>query len=180
MEAKQLEIYLNNRRALIDHAARIVGDRARAEDVVQDAWMKFEDAAADQKVVIEQPKSYLFRMVRNLAIDISRRLSREVGGGEADTVFQAAPETAPGPEAQLIGREELDDALTMLGTLPERMRQAFHMHRFQDMTYKEIAEALSISQGLAHRLVAQATAQCMRYMLERDQENSDGEEWKGT
>src|SRR3546814_20421537 len=77
--SRKLNLYLRHRAELIDYATPIVGDRALAEDVVQDAWLRFSEAGShDAKTrLIRQPVGYLYRIVRNLALDISRRQTAE-------------------------------------------------------------------------------------------------------
>jgi RNA polymerase sigma-70 factor (ECF subfamily) len=70
----RLKLYLTHRAALIDYATPIVGCRARAEDVVQEAYIRFVPArVADAR--IEQPVAYLYRIVRNVALDWTRRFA---------------------------------------------------------------------------------------------------------
>src|SRR3546814_20723340 len=73
--SRKLNLYLRHRAELIDYATPIVGDRALAEDVVQDAWLRFSDAGShDAKTrLIRQPVGYLYRIVRYLALAISLR-----------------------------------------------------------------------------------------------------------
>jgi RNA polymerase sigma-70 factor (ECF subfamily) len=56
--------------------------------------------------------------------------------------------------------------IAALAELPERSRRALHMHRFEDKTYREIGRALGISESLAHRIVGEAVAYCMRRMMD--------------
>lgn len=162
----QLDLYLSHRNALIDYAAPIVGDRERAEDVVQEAWLRFTGASMEQRSGIIQPVSYLYRVVRNLAIDVSRRLAPEMRGEEADAILSLAPAASPDPEACALQRDELNVVLNALEELPERTRRAFEMHRFHDKTYSEIACSLGISQGTAHNLVSDAVAHCMQRLMD--------------
>lgn len=156
-----LDIFLKHRSALINYAAPIVGDRHQAEDVVQEAWLRMNAAEATlASGSVRQPVSYLYRVVRNLAIDLSRRIRFEVRGEEAEAFLSAAPESAASPETHAIDRNELNVVLAALEELPERTRAAFHMHRFQDCTYAEIGEVLGLSQTRAHNLVAEAIAHC--------------------
>jgi RNA polymerase sigma-70 factor (ECF subfamily) len=161
-----LELYLAHRAALVDYAAPIVGDRARAEDVVQEAWLRFSAAAEKERADadrIAQPIGYLYRIVRNLATDVARRLS-------ADSWTEAAPaleETAaPGadPEQQAADRNALRIVAAALAELPPRTRLAFDLHRFGDKTFAEIGRQLGISQTRAHNLVQEALAHCMRHL----------------
>jgi len=72
---EKLQLYLAHRAALLDYAAPIVGCRARAEDVVQEAWLRFSRQQDDAD--IRHPASYLYRIVRNLALDQTRRTATE-------------------------------------------------------------------------------------------------------
>ncbi len=162
----RLDLYLTHRAALIEFAAPIVGDRARAEDVVQEAWLRFGAAPAQERVNVIQPLSYLYRIVRNLAIDLSRRGAREVRGPDAEAILDLAPDSRPSPEAETIERDQLAHVVAALEALPERTRRAFHMHRFEGMTYAEIGRALGISVGSSHNLVSDAVARCMQSLLD--------------
>ncbi len=64
--AETLALYRENRDELLKYAGRIVRDRASAEDIVQEAWLKFSDRL-QQGGEVSQPLSYLYAIVRNLA-----------------------------------------------------------------------------------------------------------------
>src|SRR6266581_8839636 len=80
-----LKLYLTHRSALINYATRIVGSRAWAEDIVQDAYLRIAAmgpneqsiVASDNQTQITHPVAYLYRIVRNLSADWSRRRSTE-------------------------------------------------------------------------------------------------------
>lgn len=161
-----LDLFLRHRKALIDYARPIVGDEARAEDVVQDAWLRFARFAEGQAFILN-PSSLLYRIVRNLAIDARRRQSREVNGAGAEMVLEATPEAAAGPETATVQKDELRQVMAALKELPERTQRAFHLHRFDNRTYSQIATELGISQGLAHSLVAAALVHCMKRLSKK-------------
>lgn len=156
-----LDLYLNHRLALIDYAQPIVGCRARAEDVVQEAYLRL--AAADDTRApadpIRQPVGYLYRIVRNLALDWVRHRAIE---GDPATPEQrdAMPAPMPTPEQQVLDRDQVRRLIAALEELPPRTRRAFAMHRLDGQTFPEIARHLGISVGLAHRLVKQALTHC--------------------
>jgi len=156
-----LDLYLHYRLALIDYAQPIVGCRARAEDVVQEAYLRLANiddtrAAASP---IHQPVGYLYRIVRNLALDWVRHRAIE---GDAVTPEQgdATPAAIPTPEQQALDRDQLRRLIAALDELPMRTRTAFEMHRLDGRTFPEIARHLGISVGLSHRLVKQALTHC--------------------
>lgn len=155
-----LALYLAHRGELVNYASAIVGDRGRAEDVVQEAWLRF-GAAADSRPIAE-PVGFLYRIVRNLAVDGRRRLTREGRTVDADHDAIDAPLDYPSPEAEAAAREELRLLRVALDELPERTRIALEMRRFGGMKLKEIAARLGVSVTVAHEIVAEGIAHCRR------------------
>lgn len=157
---ERLDLYLQCRPALLDRAASIVG-RPRAEDVVQDAWLRFSVPTSDMR----KPMGYLFQVVRNLAIDLLRRSSWELRGEAAETVLARAESGTPSPEAQAIAHDDLRAVLKALEALSPMTRRAFELHRFEDRSYADIGRRLGISQGKAHGLVQDAVVHCVQALL---------------
>jgi RNA polymerase sigma-70 factor (ECF subfamily) len=155
-----LALYLAHRGELVNYASAIVGDRARAEDVVQEAWLRFGAAAEGRS--LEEPVGFLYRVVRNLAIDGRRRLTRENRTVEADTRTADPPADYPSPEAEAVAREELRLLREAMTELPERTRIALEMRRFGGFKLREIAAHLGISVTVAHEIVAEGIAHCRR------------------
>jgi RNA polymerase sigma-70 factor (ECF subfamily) len=158
-DTAKLDLFLTHRTALIDYAAPIVGDRSRAEDVVQEAFIRFSGHDAQAGAPIVNPVSYLYRIVRNLAVDWARHFAFEHTAAEADS-FDALPAERPSPEREALYRDELRLVSAALGELPARTRAAFEMRRLGDLTFQQIADRLGISIGLAHQLVRDAMTHC--------------------
>ncbi|MPT48811.1 MAG: sigma-70 family RNA polymerase sigma factor [Sphingobium sp.] len=153
-------LFMAHRRELVNYANGIVRDHALAEDVVQEAYLRF--SSARQGKPLEEPAGYLYRIVRNLAVDSLRRIQREnlrLPDADADELA-AIPTEAPSPEAVVAGRDELRFLQDAMAELPERTRIALEMHRFGGMTFKDIAEHLGISVGLAHAMVIDGLEHC--------------------
>lgn len=117
--------------------------RAAAADIVQDAFLRL---LGRPRAPIGDLRGYLFRTTRNLAIDEARRRRRSL-------LDNAAPldETIvdPGlhPEACLISREELTRLLRALEALPPRTREVLVLHKFEELSYAEIAQRLGIARN---------------------------------
>lgn len=158
-------IFIGNRRALVEYAAGLVGSRTLAEDLVQEAWLRFDDAARKQSV--REPLGYLYRIVRNLAVDRQRRAFREsrifanIGIEDAAIVSPDRPAT---PETEALYRDELRQLEAALASLPERTRIAFEMHRFGSAKLREIADYLGISLSMAQVLVDDALEHCKHHL----------------
>ncbi len=168
---RALDTFLKHRDALVAYAAPLVGDRGRAEDVVQEAWLRFSAAAGkdrgDAKPIIE-PAAYLYRIVRNLAIDLARRLSAEAPHPSSEAVLNDVPADTADPERKAVDRDQLRALAAALDELPARTRHAFDLHRFEEKTYAEIGQILGISQARAHGLVQAAVAHCMRRLAQNN------------
>lgn len=155
-----LAAYLSHHRALVDSIAPMLGSRVRAEDVVQDVWIKLTESPPETDV--QRPVSYIFRLVRNLAIDHIRRLGLEIRYGAAEEMPLSAPSPAPTPEQVVIDQDMLRALAAVLSELPPRTRQVFEMHRIQGQSVAEIAAALDVSPGFVYRLLREATTQCAK------------------
>jgi RNA polymerase sigma-70 factor (ECF subfamily) len=152
-----LALYMTHRGALVNYASRIVGDRGHAEDVVQEAYIRFSAAgdAARGGQPINNPVGYLYRIVRNLALDWARRgaaAAAEAVDGGSDRAVDATPSV----EQALLYRDELRVLAEALAELPERTRTAFEMHRLQGRTLREVADRLGVSVVRAHQMVKEA------------------------
>lgn len=140
-----------HRSALVNYVRPLVGDRARAEDVVQDAYLRLT-ANPDTGGHIRDRVAYLYRMVRNIALDGLRR-DRLERREEETPQWWMLPGQGPSPEdaaahGQLVARID-----TVLAQMEPRMRLALELNRFEGYTLQEIAGRLSVSVPTVHRLV---------------------------
>ncbi|MBB5393229.1 MULTISPECIES: RNA polymerase factor sigma-70 [unclassified Herbaspirillum] len=147
------------RAQLRDAAARILGCRQRAEDVVQDAWFKIAELPEDFSV--RHPKAFLLQVVRNLAIDRQRRMAIEsfMFAEEEEGMDVICHQATP--EGTSISRQALVSVARALSTLPERTLRAFELHRLDGYTQREVAERLGVSTTLVNFMIRDAM-QCCR------------------
>ena len=148
-----LTLYLAHRGALVNYANGIVGDRARAEDVVQEAFLRFASAWEKSDEAVERPPAYLYRIVRNLAIDRTRQRTREERQQGEEPAWWMLPDTPRTPEQEALHRQELARIAEAFSELSPEARLAVEMHRFGGYTLSEIAARLNTSVPTAHRLV---------------------------
>ncbi len=152
------QLFIQSRAQLRDAAARILGCRQRAEDVVQDAYLKLADGIEELHIL--NPGAYLFQLVRNLAIDRQRRsaFEQQVFSPEEEGLHVAAARATP--EAQAIHTQHLVLVARALAALPERTRAAFELHRLGGKTQREVALALDISPTLVNFMIRDAMLCC--------------------
>lgn len=148
---RYLQLLLHNRAELIAYASKIVGDHARGEDVVQEAFLRMRSVSTERRV--EEAMGYLRRIIRNLAIDFLRRSLLERTQLTDAANFEEVAEDRPRQDKVIEDRDDLRIVLDAMAELPDRTRMALEMHRFDGMKLREIAAELGISVALAHGLV---------------------------
>lgn len=161
MPSDTTALFVQHRGSLVDYAARIVGSRAQAEDVVQEAWLRLR-RAEEQRTVLE-PVAYLYRLVRNLAIDTRRKLSREIMQGSSEQTTLGVPDETPSAERTAEAKDELRLVLEALAALPERTQIAVRMNRIEGRTLQEVANRLDLSVTRTFTIVAEGVAHCDRW-----------------
>ncbi len=136
-----------------------VGDTADAEDLVQDAFVAVQRAYDDRSG--EELRKLLFTTLRNLTVNHlksghmrQRRASFEIG----DMHDEIACRRGVTPERQLMDSQLLNITEAVIAGLPVRRREALRLHRYEGLTYDQIARRLSVSPRTAKTDVAGALA----------------------
>ncbi|MCX5384789.1 RNA polymerase sigma-70 factor [Streptomyces sp. NBC_00083] len=161
-------VFQQYRTLLFSVAYRILGSAADAEDVVQDAWLKW--SASDRSQVAD-PKAYLARIISNLAMERIRstRHQREtyVGPWLPEPIL-TGPDTAEGAAAADSVSMAL---LVVLETLSPLERAVFVLKEVFAFSYGEIAEAVERSEPAvrqaAHRAREHVQARRPRFTADR-------------
>ncbi|MNE10673.1 putative RNA polymerase sigma factor FecI [compost metagenome] len=156
-----LQAFIENRLTLVKIASRITGCRSRAEDVVQDAFFRLQSAPQITSSIKAQ-LSYLFQIVRNLAIDHYRKQALELkySGPEEEGLDVVIPGASP--ETSHINFSTLEHIADVLGELPERTRYAFEMYRLHGVAQKDIAKELGVSPTLVNFMIRDALVHCRK------------------
>ncbi len=158
-------MFLEHRRGLVGYAAKLLGDEHLAEDVVQEAWLRFHKARKDE--VIAEPIAFLFRIVRNLAIDTRRKTKRGpyiVDPASFENATSPALTQSITSERTVAARQEIDRLRTAMDALPQKTRTALELHRLQGRKLHEIATIMGISKSRAHELVTDGLARCRTHV----------------
>ncbi|MGH2494129.1 MAG: RNA polymerase sigma-70 factor [Ktedonobacteraceae bacterium] len=131
---------------LFSIAYRMTGYASQAEDIVQDAYLRYQQA---DQAAIQSPKSYLTTIVTNLSLNYlkSAHAKREeyIGIWLPEPILTSLPELPEGesPEEQYEQRESISLAfLVLLETLTPPERAVFLLHEAFDYSFTEIAEII--------------------------------------
>jgi RNA polymerase sigma-70 factor (ECF subfamily) len=159
MSARAIDIavlYAAERGRLKRLVKRLVQNRTTAEDLVQQAFVKLMDNA-ERGDVADIP-AYLAVTARNLALNHIRNTSLRGEVALPDADFNAVADARPSPEMTVIYRSELRRVLQAVATLPPRRRQAFVLHKFEGLTYDEIAARQGVSRNTVITQIVSALA----------------------
>jgi RNA polymerase sigma factor (sigma-70 family) len=137
-------------------------DPAEADDLVQEVFLAMH-RRVDQSP-IGNVQGYLFRVAAGVLSKRPAR-ARPLGGEPIPETFSLADELSP--ERRLLGREALGRLVTALQALPPRARQAFTLHRFEEMTYAAIALHMGVSVSAIEQLISRASERLTAAMEER-------------
>jgi RNA polymerase sigma-70 factor (ECF subfamily) len=138
---------------LVRYAARIVGDVAEAEDVVQESYVKAYRALVDGRFEGRSSvTTWLHRIVTRTAIDLKRRRARR------ETYEDVLPEVATGGAGAADGHVALRELSMLLEGLPEEQSSALVLQALEGFTNREIAEILDCSEGAVEQRLVRARA----------------------
>lgn len=119
---------------LCTFAMSIIGDFSAADDVIQEVFLAL---SRDRTISPQQPKLYLFRAVRNAALNWLRKESREAKKLRPEVMFRA-------PEGREAEKAALTEALSSL--TPEQYQVAY-LYLWGSFSVREIAEILDIPES---------------------------------
>lgn len=156
-DSKPEEIFHALRPRLFSIAYRMLGIRADAEDVVQDAWLRWHGTPKDQ---IVSQEAWLVTVTTRLAIDRLRtaKVDREayIGWWLPEPLVELDEKT---PERTLELADDVSVAfMWILERLSAEERAAFLMRQVFDSDYSEIADVLNKSEAACRQLVHRALA----------------------
>jgi RNA polymerase sigma-70 factor, ECF subfamily len=129
-------------------AYRMVGDRARAEDITQEAFLSLWRSGARYDRARGSVRTWLLGIVRNRAIDLLRRDLLEAPRLSLES--DAAPQPAVGGEetdAEALRREAARQVRGALSVLPADQMRSIELAYFGGLTHSQIAEMLGMPLG---------------------------------
>ena len=105
---------------------------------------------------IEQLDGYIFQTASSVLTDRARR--RAVRKSDQHVMYEEREHAIEdfSPERVLLARELVAMVRTVLERLPERVRAAFVLHRFEELGYAEIAKRLGVSVSSIEKYISQA------------------------
>lgn len=146
-----------HKHAMVNYLTRLTGDRDRAEDLAQEAFLRLY---AKQHQYSEEGKltAYLYRIATNLLCSQNRR-QRRWQLIRPLVAPPAAPQTAPGQHESVVADERSQRLQRAIAALPVRYRVPLVLHELEEWPYRQIADLLHCRVGTVKSRIHRARGQ---------------------
>ena len=134
-------------------ALRITLNRAEAEDVTQDIFLRVWEQR-ESLGELRSLEAYVLTAVRNLALD---RVAKTANANVSlDDVQTDAVDSAPRPDEDMEQQESLKRVREIMSGLPEAQRTALQLREIEGHSYRETADIMNVSEANVKVLIFRA------------------------
>lgn len=158
--------FLDNYVFLKRFLARFFSNRQDIEDVAQEAYLRAY--VAEQQKEIEQPKAFLFRIAKNLALTQLTRKSKKITDYLEECGASVVIESGAAADSEAEALESFGLYCEAVAALPEKCRQVFLLRKVHGLAHKEIAERMSLSVSSVEKYLLRGILECRAFVLERE------------
>jgi RNA polymerase sigma-70 factor, ECF subfamily len=156
------EIVVSYERAVRNFAYRYLGDERKAEDIAQDTFLRVYNARhrwrPDAKF-----HTWLFTITTRLCLNAIRARQRErrvirpaIDTDERDSLASAPERRTSSPAEGALAAERAELLRKAVGELSENQRRALLLHRFEGLSYQEVAQTMGLSLEAVRSLLVRA------------------------
>ncbi len=138
--------------------AHFFSDSQDIEDVAQEAYLRAY--VAEQQKEIEQPKAYLFRIAKNLALTKLTKKSEKITDYIEECGASVVIECGAAADSEVEAQESLGLYCDAVAALPEKCRQVFLLRKVHGLAHKEIAERMSLSVSSVEKYLLRGILEC--------------------
>jgi len=164
------EVFLQYRTQLRRAVSGIVRSD-EVDDIVQETWLKSYEAELKQEIKFE--KTYMLKTARNLALNSVSKAAEKRNFSitdldEQDSVFEGAQ-----LEHQVASKERFLNFCRATDTLSPEVKRVFLLKKVYELSQREIAEHLQISESTVEKHVAKGLHMCADYLKNNQDKQSD-------
>jgi RNA polymerase sigma-70 factor (ECF subfamily) len=147
-------------RSVLNTIYRYVGDKAAAEDVAQEVFLKVWSRAKSFKGR-SSFSTWLYRVVVNQCLNFRQKRARAKNVPLDETIAQGGPD----PDERLDGAGRAAAVRAAVDELPARQRMALMLSKFEGRSYREIAEIMRTSTSSVESLIFRARQTLKKKLL---------------
>lgn len=138
---------------LVYYVQRMVGDKDRAKDVIQEAYSRL--LYVNKSSNIDNERAYLYKTSRNIVIDQSRKEKNS-----SETLYEEEDHSIPQeeqPHEQVVQSNQYEQMMKIVQSLPPKCQQAFILHVIEGYSRKEISSKMGISIAAVEKNILRAS-----------------------
>lgn len=163
-----LEVFVNIKARLSRFLVSMVPPRD-VEDIIQETYVRM--CKVENKTLIKDSESFMFRTARNLALDYLKRAETRLTSG-VDDVDKILLEEYDPTFGQIASDEEFGLFCAAIRELPKQSQRAFILKKVYGYSLKEIMLEMDLGQPTVESHIVSATKKCVQYMRNHNVELS--------
>ena len=136
------------------------------EDVAQEAYLRAY--ITEQRETIEQPKAFLFKVAKNLALTKLAKKSRQITDYIEEAGHTAIQQTEAPSDLELEAQQCFGLYCEAVASLPEKCRQVFLLRKVHGLSHRDIAGRLNLSVSSVEKYLRQGILACSRHLKEHE------------
>ncbi len=150
-------------RMLVRWLTRKFGDQDTARDIAQSTYLRIWRYAEHNE--IDNPQALIFKTAANLAANEFRarhrmrfieRITAHADDEARENSIEDMASDAPSPEQITVAKQDLKTSIAVIKNLPDRVRHAFILSRFEGKNYREIAADMNVSESSIEKYIITA------------------------
>jgi RNA polymerase sigma-70 factor (ECF subfamily) len=145
-------LFREHNSALLRFIAAKIGSEQEAREIAQEAYVHL--LQLNHPEAVSYLRAYLFKTASNLAVDRLRQRGRRTHVTSVAELDFAVFELSP--ERQVSGEQRLALIESAVAQLPAKCRQAFLLHRIDEVSIEDIAGRMAIGACMVRRYIARA------------------------
>ena len=165
-----LSVYMSLRASLARAVMTIVPPR-EIEDIVQETYVRA--CQVEYKERITEPRSFLFKTARNLALDYAKKAETRLTGGVDDIDSVTSGTLMDETFGQVTSNEEFGLFCESVRMLPLKCRRAFVLKKVYGYTQQEIAREMKLSEKTVEKHISEGIKRCTYFMMQHRGSNDD-------
>lgn len=138
---------------LLYYSYKLVGDKERAKDIVQETYSKVYEIKESRE--IKNPRAYLYKIVKHITVDesIEEKKFKNTIAQENTTLTTRIEQ----PEKIVLKQNHEEIFMQIVNDLPQRTKEAFILFTVDGYSRKEIAKIMNITSNAVEKLIKRAT-----------------------
>ena len=159
------DAYTRHGSSLKRFISRFMRSPSDIEDIAQEAFLRAYTVERNRP--IEQPKSFLFRIAKHLALSQLTRKSRQITEYIEDSTDPGVVQLESSAEEEISAQEIFQLHCEAVTELAPQCREVYLRRKVQGLSHKEIAAELGIAVSTVEKHLMKAVEQCERYLREK-------------